>query len=310
MSHYTTEVRFICENFSGLDESVGYDKVEEVIAGSREKIFDFDYPIFDESYRSVLETKILKHYYTREIGLETVGLWKLKLNTKMNEIMPYYNQLYESTLLKFNPLYDVDLTTTHEGEDVGDKNTVTDFDGNRNIQSVDDENRNQNYTENTVNNGEYDTDVTHHETIDNVHSDNAWDLYSDTPQGGVTGIENAYDGIADNAYLSNARNVRNSGTSNDTIHYTDNTHNDHTDTTNKVGEMNEEIDRIKNTSEVTDNNENRVENFTTTKEWVQKVVGKTGGPSYSKFLMEFRDTFINIDMMIIKDLSELFFLLW
>ena len=67
MSKYTTEVRYICEHFSDLNESVGYYKVNEVIEKSRGKIFNFDYPIFDEKYRSVIETKILKHYYTREM---------------------------------------------------------------------------------------------------------------------------------------------------------------------------------------------------------------------------------------------------
>ena len=113
MSKYTTEVRYICEVNAGLTESTGGNDVEQVIANSRAKIFDFNYPIYDESYRSILETKILKHFYTREIGLETVGLWKLKLNTKMNEIMPYYNQLYKSALLEFNPLWTDDYQTLH-----------------------------------------------------------------------------------------------------------------------------------------------------------------------------------------------------
>ena len=113
MSKYTTEVRYICEVNAGLTESTGGNDVEQVIANSRAKIFDFNYPIYDESYRSILETKILKHFYTREIGLETVGLWKLKLNTKMNEIMPYYNQLYKSALLEFNPLWTDDYQALH-----------------------------------------------------------------------------------------------------------------------------------------------------------------------------------------------------
>ena len=76
MSKYTTEVRFICEKYAGLEESVGYNKVADIIANSRSKVFDFDYPIFDETYRSILETKILKHFYLREICAETVGVWK------------------------------------------------------------------------------------------------------------------------------------------------------------------------------------------------------------------------------------------
>ena len=149
MSKYTTEVRFICEQCSGLNESVGYSNIGDVIESARSKIFDFKYPIFDEAYKSVLETKIIKHYYMREIGLETVGLWKHYLDMKMNEIMPYYNKLYESELLKFNPLYDVDITTKHTGTKDG---TATSNGG----------------------------------TTNNSKTSN---YYSDTPQGGVNGVE-------------------------------------------------------------------------------------------------------------------------
>lgn len=114
MSKYTTEVRFICETAAGKLESEGYLSIDSILTTAAPKIFNFDYPIFDEKYRLVLEKKILKHYYTREIAHETVGLWKLHLDAKMNEIMPYYNKLYESELLDFNPLYEVDLTTTRK----------------------------------------------------------------------------------------------------------------------------------------------------------------------------------------------------
>lgn len=114
MASYTTQVRTICEMYSTKKRS-GYADIPDVIFEACPKVFDFTYPIFDESYRRVLETKILMHYYTREICEETVGLWKLRLMARLNEIMPYYNQLYESELLKFNPFFDVDYTTTHKG---------------------------------------------------------------------------------------------------------------------------------------------------------------------------------------------------
>lgn len=125
MSKYTTEVRYICENAAGYKESKGYADIDKIIEDSIDSIFSFNFPIFDASYRNVLCTKILRHYYTREIGFETVGLWKLKLQTKLTEIMPYYNQLYASELIKFNPLYDVDLSTTHVGNKSGDSNNTT-----------------------------------------------------------------------------------------------------------------------------------------------------------------------------------------
>ena len=100
MSKYTTEVRFICESNSGLAESKGCDNVNEVLEKSWNKIFTTNCAFFDEAYRSVLCKKILKHYYLREIGSETVGVWKLWMNTKLEEIMPYYNQLYESAKIE------------------------------------------------------------------------------------------------------------------------------------------------------------------------------------------------------------------
>lgn len=60
--------------------------------------FDFkmdSYPIFDENYRDTLNQNILYHYYENEIGFETASLFRFYLNQKLNEIMPYYNELYK-----------------------------------------------------------------------------------------------------------------------------------------------------------------------------------------------------------------------
>ena len=140
MSKYTTELRFICETAAGLTESAGYANVNEIIEKAIPKIFNFDFPIFDDDYKNVLCTKILKHFYTREISEETVGLWRLRLETKMNEIMPYYNNLYKAWSVDFNPLNDTDLTRKHTLERVGNtegkQNSETESNGtNRDIYS-------------------------------------------------------------------------------------------------------------------------------------------------------------------------------
>ena len=209
MSKYTIEVRFICENESGLSESAGYNDVETIIAEARPKIFNFQYPIYDTSYKSILETKILKHFYTREIGFETVGLWKLKLNTKMNEIMPYYNQLYKSALLEFNPLWTTDYTTSHN------KNT----DGNSiNIGTTDNITEN-NLETNTSNIGNQSTIATDNNT--------RRDKYADTPQGSITDLEN-------DRYLTNARKITEDNTSeNDTTNVNQTNEKNTGDTTDK-----------------------------------------------------------------------------
>lgn len=179
MSKYTTELRYICETASGLVESKGYNDIADIIDSARSYLFSFDYPIYDENYRSVLETKIIKHFYTREIGVETVGLFKLRLDTKMNEIMPYYNKLYESELIEFNPLYSTDIRKTREGNRV---DTAS--------KSVRESN-----TGNSTNNL-MSTSTTSSQASSGVHSENK-NKYSDTPQGALTGLEN-------DTYLTNA----------------------------------------------------------------------------------------------------------
>lgn len=179
MSKYTTELRYICESLSGLTSSVGWDNVDTVIENSRPKIFSFNYPLFDSAYKSVIETKILRHYYTREIGLETYGLWKLKLETKLNEIMPYYNQLYKSELIQFNPLYDTDLTREH--------------------------NTNKNDTDNTKMSSQSEGRSANTGTVsDDSESTQSFsedrksiNKFSETPQGGISNLE-------DGTYLTNA----------------------------------------------------------------------------------------------------------
>lgn len=291
MSKYTTEVRFICETAAGYTESVGYDLVEETIQKAIPKVFNFDFPIFDESYRNVLCTKILKHYYTREICEETIGLWKLRLNTRLNEIMPYYNQLYKSELLEFNPFYDVDITTKNDGNKT--ENTRTSETDTEDRSGSGDSNRESNDSSNTKNS----TTNTFTNNYNATNKDTQKDLYSDTPQGSLTNVENE-------TYLTNARKVTN----------------DKTEVSNNTGAGNSNDDtEYKDTfseessnsySENTSRSKNGSTNLTSTDAYVQTIKGKNGGTSYSKLLDEFRKTFINIDMQIIDNLNDLFFGLW
>ena len=145
MSKYTTEVRYICETMAGLTESEGYNSINEIIENAIPHIFDFDYPMFDENYRRVLEKKIIKHYYTREICMETYGLWKLKLDDRMNIIMPYYNELYKSAALEFNPFWDTDLTTDRNTDTKGNSSSTS-----KNVRDNADKVKNNGFTIPTV----------------------------------------------------------------------------------------------------------------------------------------------------------------
>lgn len=286
MSKYTTEVRFICESACNLDESAGLDKVNEIIEQARPTIFD-KYPIFDETYRNVLETKILRHYYTREICAETPALWKLWLNNRMNEIMPYYNQLYNSALLEFNPLYDVDLYRKH------DANGSTSQTGNKeNLGSqgyASQQNTNNTTTSNLSSNTNASTSTTNTSDADN------WELRQDTPQGGLQGVE-------DLEYLTEANKRTN--------HQLDTGSTTNTSGTTNTGTVTDAGTSNETRSITSSNTENSTNNIQTVDAYLEHVYGKQGSSSYSKLLQDYRNTFLNIDTMVIENLKDLFFNLW
>ena len=283
MSKYTTEIRFICETKAGLVESAGYLSTKDIITKARPLIFDFDYPIFDTNYKTVLETKILKHFYTRDIAHETYGLWQLKLDTKLNEIMPYFNQLYKSALLEFNPFYDVDLTRSHTNTTTGTQNT----DATLNTTGTEENTLGQDTTAHTTGTDIVDNTINENATIANK------DAYSETPQGQLSGVD-------DNTYLTDYRKIDNTNEKETTAHNI-------TDIENTVSTN---VSGTNNKATATDTTNNTKTDITNTETYLETVKGKQGMQNYSDLLIRYRDTFLNIDMQIINELNELFFNLW
>ena len=277
MSKYTTQVRHICDSLANMSESSQYYNTAETIELARPLIFNFDYPIFDNKYKKVLETKIIKRYYTREIGEETYGLWKFRLDTRLNEIMPFYNKLYESELLEFNPFYDVDVTTSRNIEGTGN----TDKDGTRKDVTTG--------TNGSVGNVTSSDNGSIHDV--SVDSREDRDLHSDTPQGSISKIKNS-----DNMYLTDAKNMTKDGTVTSD-----------SESSNR-GVVDTVVDSTINRNLDGSFKENSIMN--TTENYLETVKGKRGGQSYMELLLKYRKTFINIDMMILEDLSDLFMNLW
>lgn len=191
--------------------------------------FDFkmtSYPIFDENYRNTLNQNILNHYYESEIGFETASLFRFYLNQTLNEIMPYYNELYkiQKEVLK-NATNNVNLTETLQR----DTSTTT----------------NSNSTSN--NNG----------------INNSKNVFLDTPQGDL------YKGdIDDTNYATNVTWNKN------------NTSNNITDNSASSGTGNEN--------------------------YIKTIIGNNGNKYSVELLQQAKDNLMNIDLMIINDLNDLF----
>lgn len=206
MAKYTTQIRSIVES--------GYN------------LFDFSYPIFDENYRGVLEQKIIDRYYFREIGLETVGQFKHFLKMKLNEIMPYYNRLYETEgiITKDNFMINLDNTITRTNK-------------------VNSESAAAASSTNTSNS-----------------SSTGREIFSDTPQGNLANLD----------YATNLTDSEGNGTSTD---------NGSSETTGTM---------------------------TTLEEYTEHLLGNGSMRYNADILQEWRDTMLNIDVMVLDDLNELF----
>jgi len=130
MGTFTIPLKRVIELTGGTTDVVGGSTV---LTGGN--IGLASYPIFDESYRSVLTGKIIDHFWNREIGLETIDMFQLAMRRKMNEIMPYYNKLYKSELIEYGPLSTVNIKTvanangTQSGESSGTSDSTSNATG-------------------------------------------------------------------------------------------------------------------------------------------------------------------------------------
>lgn len=194
------------------------------------------YPIFDEEYRSGLNAKITEHYWFREIGMETPQLFKRFLNRRMNEIMPFYNQLYESALLDFDPMANHRMET--RGESSGESEQTRDYERAEKAEGT---------------------------TANSTGSD-ARTLVSATPQMQLSGREDYATNITDSKSETKADGTTSTASS------------------------------AKDSSTSGANSTERYVN----------VVSGLSGITGSQALQQFRDTFLNIDMMVIEDLNGLF----
>ena len=119
MSKYTMELR---ELFTPIKYNPPFYTREEV-----ENFFK-DYEITDyltpEQIKVIednnlwskdkLARKIVDHYYMREIGQETIALWKHYVKVTMQELMEEYLPLIYSSAIQYDPLVNVDYTETFE----------------------------------------------------------------------------------------------------------------------------------------------------------------------------------------------------
>lgn len=113
MAFYTMLVKDVCEQYAG--QSGPYSTI---IPLAQSKVFDFEYPEPTGGVtKDEFEQGFLKHFYLREIGMETIDYWKLKLDDRLNTIMPYYNKMLTALAEQYDFLTPTEYSENIESSD-------------------------------------------------------------------------------------------------------------------------------------------------------------------------------------------------
>ena len=184
--------------YSILESIVNFDnedkvKIKDLAKYGRTTIFNFDYPLTVNEDKENFECMILNKFMMRRIGYDTVTMFRIALNVKLNEIMPNYNKMFDM-LDGWDLFNDGEVTTR----------TLTDDKTNTNVNVL-------NSTD-TISNA-----------INSTDSNTSDRRYSDTP-------ENQLSDVRDGKYITNY-NYDTTSNTNNTTNNTISSSNNRTDTT-------------------------------------------------------------------------------
>ena len=138
MANYTMEIREMIDN--------------PLING----VFTFDYPFYNDNVedKKEFEELFLKYYYFREIGFETPSRFKMKLESKLKLIMPYFRQLALTEWDKVRNIEqmmtskNLEETTTHEQTISGNNESSLNGESNQTGSSTSSQKQSMNNTQN------------------------------------------------------------------------------------------------------------------------------------------------------------------
>lgn len=318
MSSYTTQLRTIIEQSTQYESSLSQD---EIIEAGRKDLFNFDYPIFDETYRRVFETNFIRRFYFREIGFETEGLFKFQLESWLKLNMPYFNKLYESELIKFDPLLNSESNTTYtkdNNKSQNDKTNGTRDSLNKEISNVS-ESQQSSVTGKSDSVGDSNTSVNENTTDDTTGSkiddDFNRKINSDNPDKRLSLTVNDGEGAIEYAtsIQENTENNKENTQTNSERSKTGTSNTDSTDSTTTSSQLNasSDGDSIVDSEGNIITKDELIRSIKDVEDFVQYRVGKVGVQTYSKMLIEYRQSFLRIEKdFIFDEMQELFMLVY
>lgn len=248
-----------------------YTSITDFTEDSSKLLFE-SYVIFDELHREELNRKIVDHYLFDEIAVTPYSKWQFLLNRKMREIMPYYNKLYLSEL-DIDDVYDnVDLTETLDRSVGTDTETSTD----RSSTNVG--------TRAEVESADKDTDTTSSQTEKPNTVSTSETARSDVP----------FNKNENDNYPTETEKGRE--TVSGTNLYTGNQN--ESETRSNLRDVDTTDETVGTSSSLLDSN--------TLEVYTKKMKGKNGNLTKVEIFKMYRETLLDVDMMIIEELKDMF----
>ena len=184
--------------YSIMNSIVNYNneepvKIKNLALNSREKIFDFDYPLSSKVNKKDFEVLILNHFLMRRIGFDTFTSFKIQLYVKLNEIMPLYNKMFDVLDLEIGDITkknSVDDRTSNNKTNTSNTSENTSENNTQNTSDRRYSNTPQNDLEN-VRDGKYVTEYNY--DTNNATSNDRSNLKANTESNSDTKDKNIYD---------------------------------------------------------------------------------------------------------------------
>jgi len=336
--NYTDTLQHIFECYPINDNETLTNK--QVIENARPLLFDFDYPIFDSNYKNVFETHFIRTFYIRQIGFDSYGLFKFQLETWLNIHMPYFNKLFESELINYDPLinFKIDETDKRNIDRLQDETKTINKSRNAEVEAT--VNKGQTVDESTTemgtSKGETDSNSESSVNGSSESSKNGFanattkqdnfnrGLETDTPQNRLAITTN--DGLGVIEYASGIK--ENTDKNNQVSEQQNNDSSEENSTVQSVAASKDlskvdtsltgnviKVDETKTTSNenssLTDNqSDSSVSNIKTVDDYISSKIGKSGNQSYAAMIIDYRNSFLRIERDIFKEMNQLFMLVY
>lgn len=115
MAQYTATIQDLAlvNIWEGKTPEIVNTKLDTIIEAYRPILFDFEYPFpGDDANKAAFEKFFIQFFYLREIGFETENIFKMRLESYINEYYEKWRLLYEDFLNTYDIRIQQDMTTT------------------------------------------------------------------------------------------------------------------------------------------------------------------------------------------------------